>query len=256
MGRRRESSLGKFEVPCNIMEDEGMKGIIDECGAQAVAVYISVMCAIHSHSYYVELTDDVVAKIAEQTYASAAYVRNVIAKMVSLGIFSSSHYEQYNVLISKDIIERYIKQMKSMRRKLLTGNMPYIHDFEEHDDQQAPEPDKQHDAVIEPPPRDNTRELLNDIGGQNEITQSIMMRYSLDIDTVKNMFEEFCSQCNYLNQQHNDRKDAFYHFINWIRIRRQARSKPPENRDRRRGVEAGVPSPEEYFKPFFPSCDT
>lgn len=275
MGRKRETSLGSFSVPCDIMESEGMRGIIDVNGAQAVAVYIAVMCAIHQNSYFVELSDDVIDKIATQSFASRAYVRSVITRMVESGMFSLSHYESYNVLTSRDIVVRYVKTMKAMRRKI-SDDMPYINDFVEvqstgsnTDALCSLSAQKEHDVPTVPteinpdthPPEqeltttDSTRELLEGIGEVNEITTSIMMRCSLDINSVKTLLDEFCSECKFLKTTHTSRKDALYHFINWIRIRQTARGKPNERNtaSRRRGVEAGLPSAEEYFQPFIPT---
>lgn len=94
-----------------------------------------------------------------------------------------------------------------------------------------------------------------------ENIEIILMNFGLkpdELEKLKELAREVVSEWKATDTSHNDYSDWSRHLVATMRIKLRKNTeneqKPTERSaaSRRRGMEAGIPAAEEYFKPFFP----
>jgi hypothetical protein len=100
-----QHDLFPFEV--NFFKDEKIKLLVRHQGGKSICTYIFALCSIYRSGYYVGVTENWLAEIAEASGYSLAYVKNVIACSLRIGLFSQSLYEKHAILTSRGIQKRY-----------------------------------------------------------------------------------------------------------------------------------------------------
>ena len=80
------------------------------CGAEAIAVLIYLLSTIYKdEGYYVEIHEDEIDLIALDVNVTPEFVLEVINKACEVRFFDVNLYENFNILTSKGIQERYLK---------------------------------------------------------------------------------------------------------------------------------------------------
>lgn len=91
----------------------------------------------------------------------------------------------------------------------------------------------------------------------NEVWQieAICMKFKISLDECRRRINEFELDCKCRNQVHEDRRDIYHHFANWLRIQTDKNKTNNEKigqkpEDRRRGVEVNATSAQDYTTSF------
>lgn len=85
-------------------------------------------------------------------------------------------------------------------------------------------------------------------------TEAICMKFKISKDECLRRIDEFELDCKCQNRVHVDRRDIYYHFANWLRIKQEIERKNESIRqkpqDKRRGSEVTASSAEDYSTSF------
>ena len=109
MARPPKVGLDYFPLDVNFLNDLKTKKIVRSYGASAVAVALNVFINIYrDNGYYAECDDDFIFLIADELKLDEEYTKNVIKKMVEVDFFDKNLYENYKILTSIGIQNRYV----------------------------------------------------------------------------------------------------------------------------------------------------
>lgn len=125
MGNIPKQGIDYFDLDVDFLDDIKVRKITRACGAQAVAVLISLLCRIYRfEGYYMVLDDDATFLIAEQTGVRESLVQSVVEKATSVGFFDAALYKERRVLTSGGIQRRFFNAVK--RRSVVRYNATLV----------------------------------------------------------------------------------------------------------------------------------
>ena len=110
MARPTAKGVEYFPLNVNFINDLKVRKLLLSCGAEAIAVLIYLLSTIYKdEGYYVEIHEDEIDLIALDVNVTPEYVLKVINKACEVRLFDVNLYENFNILTSKGIQERYLK---------------------------------------------------------------------------------------------------------------------------------------------------
>lgn len=110
MARPTAKGVEYFPLNVNFINDLKVRKLLLSCGAEAIAVLIYLLSTIYKdEGYYVELHEDEIDLIALDVNVTPEFVLEVINKACEVRFFDVNLYENFNILTSKGIQERYLK---------------------------------------------------------------------------------------------------------------------------------------------------
>ena len=110
MARPKEKGVEYFPLDVGFLSDLKIRKIMLSCGASSIAVLIYIFAAIYrDEGYFMNVKDDDIALIALDTNLDTDYVKNVINRACEVGLFSFRIYDNFRVLTSEGIQNRYLK---------------------------------------------------------------------------------------------------------------------------------------------------
>lgn len=119
MARPKAKGVEYFPLDVGFLSDLKIRKIMLSCGASSIAVLIYIFAAIYrDEGYFMNVKDDDIALIALDTNLDTDYVKNVINRACEVGLFSFRIYDNFRVLTSEGIQNRYLKiteRRKSVR---------------------------------------------------------------------------------------------------------------------------------------------
>ena len=116
MGRNKETGLSYFPFDVDMFQDIKVRKLIKYQGGKAVTVYALLLCIIYKGGYYMRWDEELPFIVSEQTGFEEAYIREVIKSCMALGLFSKEAFDNWGVLTSAGIQERYQTISRSLRR--------------------------------------------------------------------------------------------------------------------------------------------
>lgn len=110
MARPTAKGVEYFPLNVNFISDLKVRKLLLSCGAQSIAVLIYLLSTIYKdEGYFVEIHEDEIDLIALDVNVTPEYVLEVINKACEVRLFDVNLYENFNILTSKGIQERYLK---------------------------------------------------------------------------------------------------------------------------------------------------
>lgn len=125
MARPMKKGLDYFSFDVSFFSDIKIRKLIKYHGIQAVPIYEILLCRIYECGYYMEWDEDIPFTISEVSHLDEDYINVVIGFMLDVGLFNKTVYEQYHVLTSRSIQDRYISACSMTKRKL-SLDAPYL----------------------------------------------------------------------------------------------------------------------------------
>lgn len=110
MARPTAKGVEYFPLNVNFINDLKIRKLLLSCGAEAIAVLIYLLSTIYKdEGYYVEIHEDEIDLIALDVNVTPEFVLEVINKACEVRFFDVNLYNNFNILTSKGIQERYLK---------------------------------------------------------------------------------------------------------------------------------------------------
>ena len=110
MARPTAKGVEYFPLNVNFINDLKVRKLLLSCGAEAIAVLIYLLSTIYKdEGYYVEIHEDEIDLIALDVNVTPEFVLEVINKACEVRLFDVNLYNNFNILTSKGIQERYLK---------------------------------------------------------------------------------------------------------------------------------------------------
>lgn len=110
MARPTAKGVEYFPLNVNFINDLKVRKLLLSCGAESIAVLIYLLSTIYKdEGYFVEIHEDEIDLIALDVNVTPEFVLEVINKACEVRFFDVNLYENFNILTSKGIQERYLK---------------------------------------------------------------------------------------------------------------------------------------------------
>lgn len=110
MARPTAKGVEYFPLNVNFINDLKVRKLLLSCGAEAIAVLIYLLSTIYKdEGYYVEIHEGEIDLIALDVNVTPEFVLEVINKACEVRLFDVNLYNNFNILTSKGIQERYLK---------------------------------------------------------------------------------------------------------------------------------------------------
>lgn len=108
MGRPIRPGLSYFTVDVGFMRDVKIRKIIRACGLQAIAVLLDLLINIYEdNGYFLRWDDEQAFLVADRYGIKEDAVTEVVKKAIAVDFFSRRMWDDYQILTSKGIQERY-----------------------------------------------------------------------------------------------------------------------------------------------------
>ena len=117
MGRNKKTGLDYFPFDIDTFQDIKIRKLIKYQSGKAVTVYALLLCLIYKSGYYMRWDDELPFIISEQTGFEEAYISEVIKSCMVLGLFSKKLFDEYGIVTSPGIQERYRDICRQIKRK-------------------------------------------------------------------------------------------------------------------------------------------
>ncbi len=106
MSRPNKKGFDYFSLDCTFFDDIKTRKLVRRCGADAVAVYVAILCLIFKEGYYLVADEDLAFIISEKTGLSEEICGKCILACVETGMFDKDLYKQ-GIITSHGIQKRY-----------------------------------------------------------------------------------------------------------------------------------------------------
>lgn len=189
MPRKAKIGLEAFPFDTDLFSDIKVRKLIKYQSAKAVVVYTYLLCIIYRDGYYVKWDRELPFIISEVLGFDEAFVGEAIECMVRLGLFNESIYREKQVLTSRGIQQRYLRELSRLRR---TG------DVSEY-------------SLLDSP-------HLATMKGSTLWLAKVKRDYRLNDDELGDLLNEWSKWCVATDKQHTSAQDAKRHFENWYKV--------------------------------------
>lgn len=125
MGRPQKQGLDYFSFDVSFFQDIRIRKLIKNHGIQAVPVYEILLCNIYESGYYLEWDDDLPFTISEISHIEEDTILKIFNYCIEVGLFNKEIFEQYHVITSRSIQQRYLIACSLTHRKV-PSNSPYL----------------------------------------------------------------------------------------------------------------------------------
>ena len=125
MGRPTKQGLDYFSLDVRMFSDIKIRKLIKYHKAQAVSVYMTLLCRIYDKGYFIEYDKDLPFIISEDCGLEEDTIVSIIHYCIDIELFDKDIFDQFNVLTSHGIQERYVQACAKTKRKL-SSELPYL----------------------------------------------------------------------------------------------------------------------------------
>ena len=110
MARPKAKGVEYFPLDVGFLSDLKIRKIMFSHGPASIAVLIYIFAAIYKdEGYFMSIKDDEISLIALDTNLDADYVKQVINRACEVELFSFRIYDNFRILTSEGIQNRYLK---------------------------------------------------------------------------------------------------------------------------------------------------
>lgn len=188
MPRKAKTGLDHFPFDTDLFSDIKVRKLIKYQSAKAIAVYAYLLCIIYRDGYYMKWDNELPFIISECLGFDEAFVGEAIECMVRLGLFSENIYRDKQVLTSRGIQQRYLRELSKLRRNGSVSEYSLL--------------DSPHLATMKGSP----------------LWLAKMKRdYRLNDDELNDLLDEWSKHVVDQDKHHTSAQDAKRHFENWYK---------------------------------------
>ena len=119
MARPTKQGLDYFSFDVDFFDDEKIVAISDEYGCKGEVIIIRLLCAIYRNGAYIEFSSLLARVVAKKAGVSAGLVNSIVDRAVLYGLFDKSMFDQYRILTSKGIQNRYFEAKKKWQHSYI-----------------------------------------------------------------------------------------------------------------------------------------
>lgn len=224
MPRKAKTGLDHFPFETDLFSDIKVRKLIKYQSAKAIAVYAFLLCTIYRDGYYIVWDKELPFIISESLGFDEAFVGEAIECMVRLGLFDEHMYREKQVLTSRGIQLRYLKELARLRR---SGDVSVY-------------------SLLDSP-------HLKTMQGSTLWLAKMRQDFSLTEDELNDLLIEWSKHCVSQDKHHSSAQDAKRHFENWYKKinqqKQQSNAKKPTT-DRRRAARQLTATAEDYKATF------
>lgn len=109
MARPLKQGLDYFSFDVDFFDDVKIMAISEEFNCKGEAIIIRLLCAIYRNGAYIEYNEMLERVVAKKAGVSANLVKDVVTRAIQYGFFDKSKFEEYRILTSKGIQNRYLR---------------------------------------------------------------------------------------------------------------------------------------------------
>ena len=142
MARPTAKGVEYFPLNVNFINDLKVRKLLLSCGAESIAVLIYLLSTIYKdEGYFVEIHEDEIDLIALDVNVTPEFVLEVINKACEVRFFDVNLYNNFNILTSKGIQERYLKITERRKNSVVITQFNLINVYNNsinvHDNEQS-----------------------------------------------------------------------------------------------------------------------
>ena len=116
---RQKNRVTFFWRDVDMTNDSRMRKVLRRYGGLAVSVYEEVLAMVYeTGSYYLPWSDDYALDIADKLYEpDQEKIRQIIGMLIEVGLFSKELFEEFGILTSRGIQERFTDRGEQSHRR-------------------------------------------------------------------------------------------------------------------------------------------
>ena len=223
MPRKAKTGLDCFPFETDLFQDLKVRKLIKYQSAKAIAVYAYLLCIIYRDGYYMKWDKELPFIVSETLGFDEAFIGEAIECCVRLGLFDERTYREKQVLTSRGIQMRYLKELGRLRR---TG------DVSEY-------------SCLDSP---HLPTMLNSVLW----LASMRQKYNLDEGQLTELLQEWSKNVVAQDKHHASAQDAKRHFENWYKAINQPKQQNngQPTTDRRRAARQLTATAQDYKTSF------
>lgn len=125
MGRTNQTGLSFFSFDVDFFEDDKIMLIEDEFGTRGIYVLIRLLCRIYKDGYYYKFGEDECRLFSRKLgldEINKEFIDKVVECAVRRGFFSKQMFEQYGILTSHGIQNRYLEATRRFKEVLMNND--------------------------------------------------------------------------------------------------------------------------------------
>lgn len=116
MARPNAVGISYFPLDTSFLRNIKVRRVLKACGAGSIAVIIALLSEIYEDKgYYLKLNEDLPFLIADEVGITEGATKEIINKLIQVGFFDKKLFNEFKILTSKGIQDRYLKACE--RRK-------------------------------------------------------------------------------------------------------------------------------------------
>lgn len=128
MARPTKKGIDYFPFDVDFLKDIKIRKIKRACGPYTVEVLICLLGNIYrENGYYIGWDEDTSFLVADEVGAKEGLVEEIVKKAVQVNFFNQDKFENYKILTSKGIQERYIEATKK-RKEIVIDDIYRVND--------------------------------------------------------------------------------------------------------------------------------
>lgn len=122
MARPIKKGLDYFNMDVSFYRDIKLRKLIRRKDGKALSVYVVLLAIIYEDGYYINYDEDLPFVLSEILGYEEDTISDVISYCIEVGLFDKQLYEQYNILTSHGIQERYVMVHTQCKHKYRIEN--------------------------------------------------------------------------------------------------------------------------------------
>lgn len=107
VGRKIKKGLDYFQIDTHIFSDIKIRKLIKYANPNAVSIYICLLAMIYKDGYYIKWDEDMPFIVSEETGINEEEIKQTLTILLKVSLFSEALFQEYQILTSKGIQERY-----------------------------------------------------------------------------------------------------------------------------------------------------
>lgn len=122
MARPIKKGLDYFNMDVSFYRDIKLRKLIRRKDGKALSVYVVLLAIIYEDGYYINYDEDLPFVLSEILGYEEDTISDIISYCIEVGLFDKQLYEQYNILTSHGIQERYVMVHTQCKHKYRIEN--------------------------------------------------------------------------------------------------------------------------------------
>lgn len=130
MGRKVKIGLDTFKLSTDLFTDIRVRKVLKRQGAEAMAVYVRLLCMVYEQGYYMQWNEDEAFAVAESVGVTEEKVAQVVNALLQVGLFDAGMFRDYAVLTSAEVQREYAQATTGRKGKGIIGQYNLINSEE------------------------------------------------------------------------------------------------------------------------------